>query len=391
MAHPSPSRWRVGRIALPPLPELEKLWRELESRSETHSLFISWDWIGLWLEHLPRHVELSLLKVELDERVVALAVLCARTVRRRGLGSRALFFNSTGDRELDELTIEYNDLLAEPGLRERALEAALAHLAIDPDWDELFFDGWQGEASLRAAVQGLPGRFAYRRAKPTHCVDLEALRQQGKSHLDMLPGRVRYKARRTFKKAGELGELAFDVAATQGERRQYLAGLRELHQSSWQKRGMPGSFANAFFTRFHEELVRRDEAGSLVQLGRVTVGGKPVGYLYNLVHRRRVSNYQSGFDFEHASGTDWRPGMMCHLEAIAFNRNAGMACYDFLAGDHAYKRELGTPAEDLVWLVFQRPRLKFKIADRLISWGRMLRGAKAAKAETQAEAEAGQE
>lgn len=385
---------RVARTPLPPLPGLEKLWRELESRSEDHSLFTSWDWIGLWLARLPARVERSLLKVELDGRVVALAVLCAHTVKRNGLSSRALFFNSTGDPDLDELTIEYNDLLVERGLRPRALKAAMAYLERDPGWDELFFDGWESGEALGMAVQGLGGRFIYRRSKPTHRVDLDALRGLGKSHLDSLSGRVRYGARRAFKMAGSLGPVTFEVAATPAQREEFFAGLRELHQSAWRKKQLPGSFANEFFCRFHEDLVQQEGAGGLVQLGRLSVGERPVGYVYNLIHRRRVYNYQSGFDFERANGTDWRPGIMCHIEAIAFSMNAGMAVYDFMAGDYAYKKQLGNPSPDLAWLVFQRPRLKFKVEDRLKAWWHVLRRRKALRVErtsgTEVEAEVAQ-
>ena len=43
----------------------------------------------------------------------------------------------------------------------------------------------------------------------------------------------------------------------------------------------------------------------------------------------------------------------------------GVLIYDFMAGDSQYKRQLSNHQTQLCWLVLQRPRLKFKIEDRL--------------------------
>src|SRR2546426_10181494 len=91
---------RIAHLELPPLGELERQWRDLESRSEC-SFFMSWCWIGAWLASLPTRIHPRLLRAEAGGRVVGLGVIVPKTVRRHGVfTSRALFLNSTGDPEL---------------------------------------------------------------------------------------------------------------------------------------------------------------------------------------------------------------------------------------------------------------------------------------------------
>lgn len=358
---------RVQRTALPPLSSLEAEWRDLESRSE-HSFFMSWAWIGLWLERLPDDVPRTLLRVEANGRLVALAVVCSRLVKRSGaIFSRAMFVNCTGDPKLDELTIEYNDLLVETGCEADVVRACVEFFAADPGWDELFLDGWQHAHLLSHEVLASAGaKVVQRKQRACHQIDLKALRAASTPYVDSLPSRTRYKVRRALREAEARGELTIDLARTPDEMGHFLAELKRLHQHAWNAKGMPGAFANEFFDGFHGALTRRPDACESVQLLCVRIGGNAIGYLYNLVHHGRVYNYQSGFDFEFSSGAAWRPGMLCHAMAIEFNASVlGTDVYDFMAGDQMHKRELGTSATNMLWIKLQRPRLKFEIEEQL--------------------------
>ncbi len=355
---------------LPPLADLEADWAALEQRS-TGSFFISWTWIGRWLAHLPREVPRLLVRVQTQGRLVGLAVVCGRDQRRLGLvgRSRGLYLNCAGDPHLDELTIEYNAVLAEAGLEQAALRAVAAHFAGRPGWDELFLDGWDPADVPAADILARHRlRLVDRAVRPCTRVDLKALRESGRAYAESLPQKVAYKLRRSQRCAEEMGEVALDVAADPQEAQRYLSELMVLHQQSWTRRGHPGSFANAFFSVVHADLVGRHENAGRVQLVRMRVDGRAVGYLYNFVHRGRVYNYQSGFDFEAGQGGAWRPGLICHARAIEMNLAQGMDVYDFMAGEHAYKKELGVDAGTMSWLTLQRPRLKFRIEAALKAW-----------------------
>ena len=134
------------RIAFEPVPELdrlERLWRDLESRADG-SFFLSWGWIGCWLERLPPQVRPGLLVARHDDdEVVALAVLVLqRSVRHRFVPSRGIYLNETGAPQYDQLFVEYNGVLADRRWSESITENCLEYLWDRvPGWDELFLSG----------------------------------------------------------------------------------------------------------------------------------------------------------------------------------------------------------------------------------------------------------
>jgi hypothetical protein len=196
------------------------------------------------------------LRVTSEGRTVALGVLVRRLLRRHGvLLSRALFLNSTGDPDLDEITIEYNGLLCERGFEQEAARGCIEFLLSRDDWDEWFLDGVQDPGlSDRVPVSGV--RWMVRRQSKCHHVDLEALRGSGGEYLGLLGSNTRHNIRRSVREYEKLGPLVLERADTAEQASAFLSGLRQLHQAYWQAKGLSGSFANPFFVEFHAHLVR---------------------------------------------------------------------------------------------------------------------------------------
>ena len=355
---------KVSLDDLPTPASLRQIWVALEARAEL-SFFQSWLWIGTWLESLPAHIKPLLLKIERDGVTIGLGILSNRTVVRHGiLRSRALFLNDTGDPALDEITIEHNGLLSERGNSAVVAQACMNFLLRDyHGWDELFLDGMcQPEVIEAVHLDHARLRTLSRRA--CHYVDLNGLRQAGGDYLSRLGKNTRYTIRRSMRAYEKLGALQLTEAETAAQAREYLDRLRHFHQQYWQQKGMPGSFANTFFSDFHARLVAKGAGEAAIQMLRVTVGEHEIGYLYNFVHRGRVYNYQTGFDYG-LGGTHSRPGLVCHALAVQHNVRLGHRMYDFMAGDSDYKKNLGTGSEAMAWEVIQRPRPKFHIENAL--------------------------
>lgn len=344
--------------------EVERDWRELESRSD-RSFFRSWSWIGAWLGALPSAIRPELLRVTSEGRTVALGVLVRRRLRRHGvLLSRALFLNSTGDPDLDEITIEYNGLLCERGFEQEAARACIEFLLSRDDWDEWFLEGLQ-DPGLSDRVPASGVRWVVRRQSKCHHVDLEALRSSGGEYLGLLGSNTRHNIRRSVREYEKLGPLVLESADTAEQVSAFFSGLRQLHQAYWQAKGLSGSFANPFFVEFHAHLVRTLFAEGSIQLLRLRAGNDIIGYLYNFVDRGRVYNYQSGFDYSLCPKPYGRPGLVAHAQAVELNRRLGHLFYEFMAGDSQYKQALGVNATDMVWLVAQRTRFRFWLEDCL--------------------------
>lgn len=361
---------RIEIVPLPPFGALESAWKELEARSEL-TVFLSWAWIGTWLKLLPATVAPRLVRATAEGRIVGLAVVCDHMVKRRLVQARGCFMNCTGDPDLDEITIEFNGFLAERGFEVAVAREGIEQIAAQGGWDEIDVSACEGTNPLNVIVpEGL--RRETRRERAAHHVDLEILRAAGGGFVDGLERGMRQKLKRSIRDFESVGPLRLDAAASLEEALAFLEDLKVLHVKAWQSRGKEGSFANPFLNRFHDALIRSHFDQGLVQMLRLSAGDRPVGYLYNLVHRGVVYQYQSGFDLDASRGSGWRPGLVSHVLAIELNRDAGLARYDFLAGDQRYKKDLGNAGGSMVWITLQRPRFKFAaerfVRDRIRAW-----------------------
>lgn len=355
-------------LALPALALLEAEWRALEARG-TPSFFISWSWIGTWLACLPPGIDPRLLRATRAGRTVGLAILCSHQLTRAGfVRARRLSLNSTGDAYLDEPTIEYNGFLCEAGEEGAVARACAAVVLADGGWDEFAVDGLAPVERLEDFAMGNLRREVLER--PDYFVDFGALRGAEKSWLAAIEPKARSTVKRSFKECREHGVLAFETATTPALALEYLHEMKRLHTASWRARGKPGSFANAFFDTFHQRLVESRFHEGVIQISRLRIGDRAVGYLYNFTHRGEVYTYQSGFDVAFLDTTAWRPGLVCHAHSIEMNFAQGAATYRFMGGEQRYKRQLSTATGTIAWVTWQRPRWRFALE-------RMLRAARA--------------
>jgi CelD/BcsL family acetyltransferase involved in cellulose biosynthesis len=335
--------------------DLAAQWRGLEDRAAP-SFFQSWGWIGTWLAALKRHgkSEVFLLEVERDGRLVAVGILVPGEQFRHGfVRSRTFALNEAGNADYDMIVIEHNGLLVDP-VEWDALQPMLvpALAGLDGRWTELFFGGVTEAYEAACALGGLPYRV--RAAQEAYVRDLAAI-SFGRS--------TRYKIGRTRRDYARLGKIATEMAETREIADRFFSELKQLHQAYWQRRGKAGAFDTPFFEDFHRALIADRFPNEEIQLLRTCAGAKTVGYLYNFAYRGRIYNYQSGFDYDLLP--KGRPGLLCHIEAIEWNRARGAACYDFLAGENQLKRSLSNRRERLLWLVVRRGSLPLRLEEGL--------------------------
>lgn len=343
-------------VLIGPLPETARLrdqWIALEERSRA-SYFLSWAWIGSWLELIrDRHADARLVSVRRDATTVALGVVTARR-RFLGLGPLHVRLHEVGDQVLDNLTIEYNGLLAQAGHEKAALTAVVEHMARhDKRWltfylpgvdvDDVDFEGLQSSAlELRT------------RLRATHFVDLKPLRVGGDDYLGALPSRVRGSVRRTERRlADAFGAVDVDKAGSLAQKREFFAELVRLHLAYWASRGDSGAFSDPRILQFHDRLIGMSSDDAGVQLVRLRAGNHVVGYVYNIVWRNRAYYYQAGIDYA-GCGHLGSPGLLLLSHAVQGALAEGLDRYEFMAGDARYKRKLGTREGKMAWLSIDR-------------------------------------
>lgn len=326
-------------LPCPPSSDLAPEWRDLENRSDA-SVFLSWIWIGLIVDHLQPGSRL--LRVTRDGRTVGLALL-GRTVSWPAFPA-ALCLNETGDRNRDQVMIEYNGILAERGLEPRVMAACLRLLGTAGGC--LRLSGVGGDWLALCRTERWHSRLL-RNAQPSPYTDLTRIDPE--DPLARLGRNDRQQIRRTFRYYEAAGPLRIERAESRQQALVWLDALAELHTRSWHRRGQASAFEKEAFAAFHRRLVAAATSGIVADLLRVSAGSEQLGYLYNLCRHGTVYAYQSGF-FYQENISHARPGLVAHIMAMSMYSQEGRTLYRFLAGDARYKTSLATGRDELFWL-----------------------------------------
>ena len=342
-------------VRIGPLPEIGRLhdtWIELQKRSKA-SYFLSWAWIGTWLELICDGNRAQLVSVSRGAIIVGLGVVTARR-RFMDLGPLHIRLHEVGDPILDNLTIEYNGLLTEAGHEKSVLAAVVKHLAQhDKRWLTFYLPGLDVENLDLERLQS-DALELRTHLRATHYVDLGHLRTTGHEYITALPAQTRNTIRGTQRKLEQnFGEISVETADTHARKREFFDELVRLHQASWIAKGSPGAFSDPRILQFHDRLIAASSADEGVQFVRLDAGSRSIGYIYNIVWRKRVYYYQAGIDYA-GCGHLGSPGLLLLAHAVQRALADGMDRYEFRAGDAFYKRKLGNREGRMAWVSVDR-------------------------------------
>jgi CelD/BcsL family acetyltransferase involved in cellulose biosynthesis len=310
----------------------------------------------------------------LAETHVLLGVLTPS--RRRDvlpIALHGLYLHMTGDPRQDVITTEYNGFLVDRRHAGRLEPEAIAFLLSGilvggQRRDELHLKSIVAEDERLVAASKAGYREVQR--KPSWSVDLTAIRAAGRQYLDCLSANTRQQIRRSMRLYEQRGRLLAQRADSPEQALHFLDALKELHQRYWNGRGQPGGFSFPFFEGFQRRLITVGWPHGTVEIVKVSAGSFLVGYVYNLVYRGHVYAYQSGFNYE--ADARMKPGLVCHSLCIARHLDEGSRVYDFMAGEHRYKANLGRPGQDSIYLLVERPTLPLRLENALYGMKRFL-------------------
>lgn len=326
---------------------LAQRWQALEARSDA-SFFLSWTWMGAWLDSYA--VQPDLLAVtDGEDRDVALA-LVGHAMQPRPLGRVAtISLNQSGETAADRPYVEYNGLLMERGQEAQAHAAAIDALSRRKDWRVLRISGVVPGSPLL----DLPARRRVRfDSSPVYQVDLDAVRGADGDYLSLVSANTRSQIRRAMKDRG--GALPQVERATLDLVAPWLDAMAALNAG----RHADNAWDDMAFRGFVATLCARGIVDGSVELLRFVDPQGVVGLLVNFAHGGVAMNYQSAF--AEPLGAKDKPGLLCHAAAIGHYADRGLARYSLLAGKDRYKQSLSTCEDVLEWWVLERfsPRLE---------------------------------
>lgn len=338
--------------------DVEEMWTALEQRAEPN-FFLSWNWIGTWLTAF--NIKPMLLEIKNEkEQTVGLGFLTKTRSRYKFLTLERFNLNRTGNPEMDQIWIEYNDILLESENENEIRYFFYRYLGTYLGIDEIFV----GISELGAFCHVDKRFFSEKVYSESKSYQVLLNKEIGSisRFLATLSRNTRYQIQRSIKIfESQYGELTINKANNREEKEQYLSEIAKLHKNRWDKTETPSGFNNSKFILFHRALLANKEA----ELLKVDAGLKTLGYLYCFRHGRKSLFYLSGI--EEFSDKKLKPGLVLHSLAITHYARLGLTEYDFLAGDYQYKQSLSNQSKEMSLRVIRKKNFKTEVVSTLES------------------------
>ena len=312
-------------------------WDELLDDSEA-GVFNSWEWLYPWYRRIAPERELRIIEARSDGRLVGLMPLCLERRRAAGRIARRLCF--LGESEVGS---DYLDIVARRGFElpvAQAAAAALRQMSSDREWDLLDLVDLDSQSASVQVLREIFEAAKYRvRTSPRYVCPFETFgagetferflartrRQDNflrrRNWLEKQPGYRLEIERRPDRMASPLSEF-----------------LR-LHGLRWASDGGSQGIRGARTEGFHRDAIELLAERGQARLYTLAIGSRPLASVYAIVHRRKFIFYQSGYDPE------WRGksvGLVLLGETFRDCLAGGLAEYDFLRGEEAYKLDWAT-------------------------------------------------
>jgi len=305
-------------------------WRELQGRSASNGLFLTWEWLFTWWKHLSAGRRLMILVVRRGGKPTAIAPFTVRPVSAsRLLPFRAVELLGSGCAGSD-----YLDLILENGSETEAIREIAGHLQglrLPLELPQVLLDS--SSAGLLAASLTPMGWRAT--ATPTNvCPFIPLAGLDWQAYVSTLGSSHRANLHRRIRGLQRIGQVRFDAVRTDAERRDALDRLIALHNARWRERGGSDAFHPREMILFHQEFSGLALRNGWLRLSVLRVGPDPVAYFYGFRHGSIHYFYQSAFD---PAWNDRSVGLVAMGSAIRSALDEGALKFDLLHGGERYK------------------------------------------------------
>jgi len=337
-------------------------WSELLAASPSDTVFLTWEWLHTWWEHFAGRRRLAILAVREGNDLVAVAPLALRPPQSSRLSfAWRLEFLGTGAAGSDYLDVIVRSGEEEPALAalQETLERARATIDLAQTRPGGAFAERLGESLRRRG-------WWLRRTAINACPFIPLVGHTWTSYLATLGSAHRQNLQRRLRGLSRSGDVRFEAARTEEERRIFLARLVDLHNA---RRGARGSdaFDCAERIAFHDRFSALALEQGWLRLFLLKLDGLPVASLYGLRYRDVFSFYQSGFDPAYARLS---VGLVTMGWSIRQAIDEGASEFDFLHGEESYKSLWTQKRRPLGRLEIYPPRAAGAFARRMDDAGR---------------------
>lgn len=325
-------------------------WNRLHERAANASVFNSWMWLYQWWQVYGRGQPLRILVAVADGETVGILPLYVQTERVLGVPVRILRLIGTGG---DTYPDDLGPVLAHG--RQKAAARALARTTLRLPADVVLLTDLDAASSFpRQMTRLCLGRGLRESSGPDQRIDFVELPPSWREFVGRLKASRRQRLKAARRKLEAAHATRFYVWEDAARLDRAVDRLTELHRRRWEASGASASFSSPEYIDFHRRIIRSALPRGWLRLYCLEVDGELAAMTYCYRFRGRVYLMQAGFD---PALAEWHPGGVLLGHAIEHAIGEGNEVFDFLRGEHRYKRELATGQRYTVFSRVVRPTL----------------------------------
>lgn len=307
-------------------------WNLLLSRSQSNTLFLTWEWLSNWWKIFGQNRALWILLVRRNARLVGIAPFCLDAVRfLKFLPAREVEFLGC-----DSVGSDYLDFIVEAGYEGAVMEAICDFLhSRRATWDLIRL------TSLPSSSKNLSHLKHHGRARG-FCLHVRdhtlspyiSLPETWDAFLASLSKNMRYNVKRRRRQLSRDYNAEFYVLRDKAELPQAVDDFSRLNRMRMITKQHDAAFLSENFSDFHRTIMPILFDKGFLTLCFIKINHVPISGLYVFSYNRTYLYYQAGFD------PHWyrlSPGLVLFSYCIENAIAEGMKEFDFLQGEEEYK------------------------------------------------------
>jgi hypothetical protein len=337
--------------------KLREPWNRLAEANGFYTPWFCWEWFDLCLRH-SEPVRLLILKVHLNNELVAIAPMEVRTKRYKGIFPARIVSFIGGSRSFLKGIVFGTTL---DMLRKDATALVLDSLRTEfRSWDLLEIDPVASESEDGGFYAELLENMGLSFRSYVSCVNRysDAISAHFDIFFENLPQSTRKDIQYCKRRLEKNGTLAFQLITGVSALDKYLDVYDEIRARSWK--------APERDHIFNREIIRLAAAKGWLRLGILCYNDVPIAGQKWFVSQRRAYIYDVLYDEDYKK---YSPGKLLTSSMFQYTIDNDMIVYvDYLRGDEPYKEEWAPSIRDRSGFTVFNNTMKGKLFRLLILW-----------------------
>jgi CelD/BcsL family acetyltransferase involved in cellulose biosynthesis len=309
--------------------QLRNNWNELLERSGSDTVFLSHEWLSIWLDTFGLNTKCFMIMVIKGNKIIAIAPLVIVNHVKCGIRIRKLQF--AGSPQAD-----YSDFIIDE-LREQCVEAIFKCIIRNVKyWD--IIELWHllnDSPNWQYLIKNIDNReLSYWKYQATVAPYI-LLDQKFETYYLKISKKLRYDIRRNIKRLKARGILNYAILQSRDDRLEHLPQFMDtlINRTTAAGRAVHTS-TNLLLGKFFTALINDSEASKLILFSRHNHNGQNIAFHFGFLYKSKVYWYKPTFDPAYGQ---YSVGSIHLRDSIEYAIGENITEFDLLLGDEPYK------------------------------------------------------